>query len=164
MSIVLACLVGLYFVVPLADRLWYGARLPSTHRDAEWLGTWQSDQVSFVSGRLLARLPDPIPRDQEFDVEALVYYRIWCPYRTGSFVPMKMVGYLPADESGGSGGNADSPVKVPARLTFKFKGEPGPQQQTIDYVATSDSGSTVFVGGYRSAGPFDMGHFTLAKR
>jgi hypothetical protein len=161
--IVVASLVAVYFALPIADRLWYAIKTPSKYRDTQWSGDWHSDQFSLVSGRILAHLPDPIPRDEEFDVDALVYYRIWNPYRTGCFVPMKMVGFLPSYSSGGGGGNADAPVVVPAHVTFKFKGG-GPSEQTIDYVATTDSHTTMFVGGYRSAGPYDMGRFALARR
>ena len=75
-----------------------------------------------------------------------------------------MVGYLPSDNSGVGGGNADTPVVVPARITFKFKGDGGLYEQTIDYVATTDSHTTIFVGGYRSAGPYDMGRFAIGRR
>lgn len=74
-----------------------------------------------------------------------------------------MVGYLASNNTGG-GDNADSPVAVPAHYTFKFKGGDGPSAQVIDYIATSDARGTLIVGGYRSEGPFDLGHFTLGKR
>ena len=162
--LVVCTLVVLYFAMPLVDRVWFSMRTPTKYTDAEWVGDWNSEQISLVSGRILAKLPNPIPRDEEFDVDALVYYRIWCPFRTGSFVPMKMVGFLPSDDSGAGGGNGDAPVVVPPRITFKFKGGGGPYEQTIDYIATSDQQNTLFVGGYRSAGPYDMGGFFLARR
>ena len=161
--VVTTVLLVIYFALPIVDRVWFAFRVPSDFSDAQWHGDWNSDQFSLVSGRLVVNLPNPVPIDQEFDVDALVYYRIWSPYRTGKTVRMKMVGYLASDQSGG-GGNADSPVIVPPHYTFKFKGGDGPSAQTIDYIATSDAHPTMIVGGYRSAGPYDMGRFALAKR
>ena len=126
-------------------------------------GDWKSDRYMLTSGRLVVRLPDPIPKDQEFDVDSLVYYRIWSPYRTGRTMPMKMVGYLATNQSGG-GSNAASPVVVPQHYTFKFKGGDDPSAQLIDYVATSDTEDTIIVGGYRSRSPHDLGRFALMKR
>ncbi len=161
--VVAAVLVAIYFAFPVVDRVWFAFRVPSDFYDAQWRGDWNSDRFKFVSGRLLVKLPDPVPKDQEFDVDALMYYRISSPYRTGSTVRMKMIGYLASDQSGG-GGNADAPIVVPPHYTFKFKGGDGPSVQTIDYIATGDAHDTMIVGGYRSAGPYDMGHFALAKR
>jgi hypothetical protein len=161
--VVAAVLIVIYFALPILDHVWFTFHIPSDFSDARWRGDWNSDYFSPVSGRLLVKMPDPVPKDQEFDIDALVYYRIWSPYRTGGTVRMKMVGYLASGASGG-GGNADGPVIVPPHYTFKFKASDGPSAQMIDYVATSDAHDTMIVGGYRSAGPYDMGRFALTRR
>ncbi len=161
MVTLLVAALAIWFFSSLIDHFWFIQQIPSDYADAQWSGEWQSDRVSIVSGRLVAILPEPIPRDEEFDVDAIVYYRIWCPYRSGSVVPMKMVGFLPSEDSSARGGNTDTPVVIPA--TFSFKGGDGPSEQTIDYVATTDEDATIFVGGYRSSGPSDMGRFVLEK-
>ena len=114
-----------------------------------------------VAGRILAELPTPLPEGELFKVKAFVYYKITSLYRTGSFVPMEMEGFV--DPTGTtSGGNADDPVVLPSRLTFKFKGGAG-GAQTIDYVSTADSQFTRITGGYRSSSPYDIGTFSLEK-
>lgn len=161
--VIAVVLLVIYLSLPIVDRIWFALSVPSDFADAQWRGEWNSDEFSLVSGRLVVKLPDPLPKDQEFDVDAVVYYRIWSPYRTGRTVRMKMIGYF-ASEQLGFGGNADSPVIVPPHYRFKFKGGGGPSAQVIDYVAASDVHATMIVGGYRSAGPYDMGRFALAKR
>ena len=74
--VVTAVLLVIYFALPIVDRVWFAFRVPSDFSDAQWHGDWNSDQFSLVSGRLVVNLPNPVPIDQEFDVDALVYYRI----------------------------------------------------------------------------------------
>ena len=158
----IAGLVVCLIVLPIVDRVWFALSAPSAYDDARWRGEWNSEEFLSVSGRIIAKLPDPIPRDQEFDVDALVYYRITSLYRTGCAVPMKMVGYLPSGGSGGGSGSV-TPTRAPPRMTFKLKGD-DPSKQSIDYVATTDDHVTLIVGGYRSTSPYDMGRFVLAYR
>ena len=154
--------LAVYFGLPLLNRIWFRFACPADFRSAPWAGTWQSESFSLISGRIAAKLPNPIPRDEAFTVEAIVYYDLWCPYRTGSCVPMTLAGYFGSDSSG-AGSTGQTPVTVPPRLTLSFKGGSGPSAQTVDYVATSDTQTSVIVGGYRSQGPYDMGRFGLSR-
>ena len=103
--------VVFYLVAPLVNSLWFLCVRPANFHAVQWSGTWQSESLSLISGRIVAKLPDTIPRDQAFSVEAMVYYNLWCPYRAGNCVPMKLAGYFGSESSGG--GSSATPVIVP---------------------------------------------------
>ena len=143
------------------DSVRFSLARPADSKIWNYEGKWESNSAPMVAGRILVELPTPLPEGQSFKVKAYIYYKIPGLYRTGSFVPMEMEGFV--DPTGTtSGGNAGNPVALPPRVTFKFKGGDG-EGQTIDYVSTSDSQFTKISGGYRSSSPYDIGTFSLEK-
>ena len=100
------------------------------------------------------RLPDPIPEDEDFQAEALVYYPIYSLWRPGQFVKMDFTGHLSTDSS--SSGGHTSKV-IPAKLSFK--GMMG--SQTIEYVALVDEHRRQILGSYLSRMPHDHGFFWI---
>lgn len=153
--------VVLGFAIRILDSVRFSMARPADAKTCNYEGTWESDSAPMVAGRILAELPSPLPEGEPFTVKAFVYYKVTSLYRTGSFVPMQMEGFVDASGTT-SGGNADDPVVLPPRVTFKFKGGAG-GAQTIDYVSTADSQFTRIAGGYRSSSPHDIGTFTLEK-
>ena len=147
--------------VRIIDAARFSMARPAEARTCNYEGRWESSSAPMVAGRILAELPSPLPEGQPFKVKAFVYYEVTSLYRTGSFVPMEMQGFVDP-EGTTSGGNGDNPVVLPPRVTFQFKGGSG-GAQTIDYVSTADSQFTRIAGGYRSSSPYDIGTFSLEK-
>ena len=165
---VLPTLLALYCVVMLADLVWFRTQIPLGFYNANWTGSWESDQY-VMPGRLLVRLPDPLPENEDFKAEALVYYPIYCPWRTGRFVKMDFAGNFNPDEAassgqssnpipnGGGGGSGSLSFKKGGKLSFR--GVVG--DQVVEYVAVVDSTRTRIVGGYLSRSPRDYGFFSI---
>src|SRR5262249_31368198 len=86
--LVLPMLLFVYALVKFVDFAWYRVAIPVGFRDANWSGSWETKVYGGLSGRLLVRLPDPLPVGQEFKAEALVYYPIYSVWKTGQFVRM----------------------------------------------------------------------------
>ncbi len=137
--------------------------IPDDAEQYNYSGSWESERVPMVAGRILAQIPYPPPKGEPFTVNAYIYYNLTSIYRPGEFVPMVMDGMI--QESGEvAGGNTESPIILPPRINFKYQGEPGPGgKQTIDYVSTSDTDFIQIVGGYRSQSPYDIGIFRIQK-
>jgi hypothetical protein len=151
-------LVVLYCAVKGADSIWFRARLPADFHDANWSGTWHTNQYG-IAGRLVVRLPDPLPKSEEFKAEALVYYPIYSGWKTGRFVKMDFTGYFRPEASSSSG---ESTVPSPQKEKggeLKFKGTSG--NQIVDYVALIHREHDLIVGGYLSQTPDDYGIFSL---
>jgi hypothetical protein len=145
----------------IANEIRFRLAMPVDAESFNYSGSWKSQKVPMVAGRIVAELPSPPPKGKRFTVKAFVYYNITSLYRKGSFVPMEMEAFI--DDTGTtSGGNSDNPVVLPPRVTFKFKGGDG-GGQTIDYVSIFDDQFTLITGGYRSSSPFDMGAFSIEK-
>lgn len=146
----------IYSFGKIADFGWYRATIPIGFRDSNWSGSWETKAYGGLSGRLLVRLPHPLPVDEDFKAEALVYYPIYSVWKTGQFVKMDFVGrYSPASPtSGGQSTNA-----IPAGGMLKFKGVAG--RQSVEYAALVDESRTRIVGGYLSRDPDDYGHFFI---
>jgi hypothetical protein len=145
-----------YWAVKSADFVWFRARIPSSFQNANWSGTWQTNQYG-VFGRLLVRLPDPLPSNKEFKADALVYYPIYSAWKTGRFVRMEFTGYFNPDASSSSGTSTVPSSKKGGEL--KFKGLAG--DQIVDYVALIDGDHRLIVGGYLSQTPDDYGSFQI---
>jgi hypothetical protein len=155
-------IIVLGIAVRIVDSARFSMARPPDAMTCNYEGSWESHSAPMVAGRILAELPSPLPEGEPFKVKAFVYYKVTSLYRTGSFVPMEMEGFV--DPSGTtSGGNTNDPVVLPPRVTFKFKGGAGGGSQTIDYVSTADSQFTQIAGGYRSSSPYDIGIFALEK-
>jgi hypothetical protein len=153
---ILPALLAIYSFVKLADFAWYRSAIPIGFRDSNWSGGWETKGYGGLSGRLLVRLPDPLPVDEDFKAEALVYYPIYSVWKTGQFVKMDFAGrYSPASPSpAGRSTNA-----IPAGGILKLKGVAG--HQSVEYAALVDESRTRIVGGYLSRDPDDYGHFFI---
>jgi hypothetical protein len=151
-----------YWAVKTADLVWFRAFVPITFQHANWVGAWRTNQYG-LSGRLLVRLPDPLPDNKEFKAEALVYYPIYSGWKTGQFVKMSFTGYFSPNASSSSG-KSTVPSNVPVPNIggeLKFKGFAG--DQIVDYVALIDSDRSLIVGGYLSQAPYDYGSFGISS-
>lgn len=149
-------LLALYVLVLLADFLWFRTQVPAGFQNANWSGEWETQQYWGFSGRLLVRLPDPLPENQDFKAEALVYYPIYSGWKTGRFIKMDFTGHFSPDTSA-SGGQSTNPIPGGGKL--KFKGAVG--NQVVEYVALIDDSRMRIVGGYVSRSPFDYGNFFI---
>ena len=155
---VLPALLVIYTVLGIANSLWYRFYLPPGFQNANWSGNWQTERYSGLSGTLLVRLPDPLPEDIDFKVEALVYYPIYSVWKTGQFVKMDFVGrFSPKDAS--SAGESTNPIPGGGGGKLSFKGSAN--GQVVEYSAVIDETRTRIVGGYLSSQPDDHGHFSI---
>jgi hypothetical protein len=152
----LTIMLGIYVVVKLADYGWYRLQIPIGFHDANWTGKWDTEQYFGTMGRLLVRLPDPLPEDEDFKAEALVYYPIYCPWQTGRFIKMDFEGHFSPDNASSSGNSTN---RIPGSGKMKFKATLG--NQIVDYVAIIDNGHTRIMGSYQSQSPYDYGFFWI---
>lgn len=151
-------LLAIYLLLGLANSLWFRTRLPLGFQNANWTGTWETRRYSGLSGTLLVRLPDPLPEDVDFKVEALVYYPIYSGWKTGQFVKMDFIGHFsPTDPA--STGETTNLIPSGGGGKFSFKGSA--EGQVVEYSALIDPTRTQIVGGYISSQPDDFGHFSL---
>jgi hypothetical protein len=150
--------VAVYAVAKLADFAWYRSQVSADFRDANWSGHWETKGYGGLSGRLLVRLPDPLPEDVDFRAQALVYYPIYSVWKTGQFVRMDFAGRF-SSNAPASGGRSTNPISPGGLL--KFKGMAG--RQVVEYAALVDESQTRIVGGYLSHDPHDYGHFFIRR-
>lgn len=151
-AVLVAAVVG-------ADYLWFRLRLPVGFYNANWSGGWQS-RVWGLRGRLVVRLPDPLPENEDFKAEALVYYPIYSGWKTGQFVKMDFRGRLdPATRS--SGGVTTNPIDGGGKGGGKFTFKATAGNQTVDYVAIMNDRRNAIDGGFVSEQPTDHGVFWI---
>jgi hypothetical protein len=72
LAVLLSVGLLLFWGAHLANDFWYEQSIPRDFQGARWEGEFTSTKHP-TSGRLLVRLPDPIPRDEEFDFEGVLY-------------------------------------------------------------------------------------------
>jgi hypothetical protein len=111
----------------------------------------------FISGRLLVRLPDPLPENEEFKAEALVYYPIYSAWKTGQFTKMDFTAEFTPDGVSSAGQSTNNIPGGGGKM--KFKAIAG--DQVVEYVALIDETRTQIVGGYLSTAPDDYGFFAI---
>jgi len=130
--------------------------------DFNYIGEWNS-KMAPVSGRILVKIPYPLPENQQFEIDSVVYYNLFSLFRSGQFVPMKLEG-LVTNQQTSSGSNSETPIVIPPTITFKSKVlNKSDKEQKIEYVSTFDKKYTTITGGYLSESPFDIGVFSLRK-
>ena len=152
--------IALLLLIGIADFFYFRASVPLNFYDANWTGRWKTEDVGWIRGRLLVKLPDPLPENESFYAQALVYYPIYSVYRTGQFVPMDFEAeYSPNKAS--SSGAAETPLALPGGK-LKFKGMAG--RQVVDYIAIFSDDQRRIIGCYESDSPYDYGHFVLNKQ
>jgi hypothetical protein len=146
-------LLALYIAVRIVDSAWYWTQRPASFRDANWSGEWRTSKYGGLSGRLLIRLPDPLPENKDFKAAALVYYPVYSLWKTGEFVMMDFTGHFRPDAPTSTGTSTN---EIPGGK-LKFKG--AIEDQVIDYAALIDEGRLHITGGYLSRSPDDYGSF-----
>ena len=161
--IAVVVLLGIRLLVPVVNALVFHWSVPADLADAQWRGEWRSEVYPMISGKIVADLPDPIPAEGTFQVDAFVYYNLWSLFRRGGKLRTSLTGAVAPGQSMGTNVGSDTDLHAPIQITFQFKGGPGPGSQVIDYVATADTYWTIIAGGYTSVRPADMGVFTLKK-
>jgi hypothetical protein len=156
----LASIFVLYVFVKLADFVWFRSQLPVTFANANWSGKWETQRYGGLSGNLVVRLPDPLPENQDFAAEALVYYPVYSAWKTGQFVKMDFQGHFSPDTPSSAGRSTNAiPSGGPGKL--KFKGTVG--NQVVEYVAIITESRTRIVGSYLSTAPYDYGYFNITN-
>lgn len=153
--------VIVYWCVLLLNNIWYEMSVPRDFRDARWEGEFFSAKHP-TSGKLLARLPDPIPRDQEFEFELLVYYNVWSFFLTGKTARADFVGYL-SGKGPVTAGTEMRPTVIPRHFSFSLKGGTTPFPRDIKYTATIDRDDQFVAGSYSAQASFDVGYFSMNK-
>jgi hypothetical protein len=156
---VLPVVLALYLIVMGVDLIWYRSHVPVRFQSANWEGSWETRRFLGISGRLLVRLPDPIPEGVDFKAEALVYYPVNSVWRSGQFVRMDFMGHF-RPESPTSGGQTTNSIPTEGGM-LKLKSVVG--NQVLEYAALLDDGGTNIVGGHLSRNPDDRGHFWLSR-
>ena len=148
--------VGIKILWRIFDGLVFHLRKPKEAAEFNYQGEWRSCLTRIVGGRILAKIPQPMPRGEAFQIKIFVYYSLGI-YRPGFFMPMELEGFVALDQSegGGSGRNDDESGSV---ISFKFKGT---RNQRVEYVSTSTNKDLQISGGYRSYGPNDLGQFFI---
>jgi hypothetical protein len=154
---ILPVLLAIYCLAKVTDFAWFHARKPAEFQDANWSGTWRTEQFGGFTGRLIVRLPDPLPEKQDFKTEALVYYPIYSAWKTGRFVKMDFTGHFDPDAPGSAGQSTNTIPSGGGKL--KFKGVIG--NQVVEYVALINASRSQIVGGYLSQLPNDYGCFVI---
>jgi hypothetical protein len=156
---VLPAILALYVFIQTADCFWFRTQIPIGFTNGNWSGKWQTQQYLGLSGNLLVRLPDPLPENEDFKAEALVYYPIYSAWKTGQFVKMDFQGHFSPDSPASAGHSTNTIPGGGGKL--KFKGTAG--NQVVEYVAIIDESRTRIVGGYLSTSPYDIGYFHIKK-
>ncbi len=151
-------ILALYVCLKIADAIWYHTQIPAAFADAKWFGSWSTERYGGFTGDLIVRLPDPLPENQDFKAEALVYYPIYSGWQTGRFVRMDFDGRFTPDSPTSAGRTTN---RIPGG-NLKFKGKAG--NQIVEYSALIDETHTLIIGGYISNDPDDEGYFSIVKR
>jgi len=154
-----AVLAG-YVLVQIADYAWFRSQIPITFANANWSGRWTTYDYFGLSGRIVVRLPDPLPENEEFKAEALAYYPIYSVWKAGQFVKMVFVGKFSHD-SPITAGQTTNAIEHGGGGKMSFKAAIGPQ--VVEYSALIDQGHTRIVGGYFSQSPSDAGSFWITN-
>jgi hypothetical protein len=155
---VLPVLLAVYVLARVTDFVWYRTQRPADFRDANWSGEWRTARYGGLSGRLLVRLPDPLPENKDFKAEALVYYPVYSVWKTGQFVRMEFTGHFSPDAPASAGKSTN---EIPGGGKLKFKGMVG--HHVVDYAALLDEDRRLVTGGYVSRSPDDHGSFCVER-
>jgi hypothetical protein len=149
--------LAVYLLARVADAVWFRAARPADFADANWAGEWRTAQYWGLTGRVLVRLPDPLPVNTDFKAEALVYYPVCSLWKPGRFVRMDFTGHFSPDAPASAGRTTN---EIPGGK-LKFKDVAG--DQVVEYAAVIDGGRTVVSGGYLSRSPHDYGSFWVER-
>lgn len=155
----LAGLVGVYVLARAADAVWFRTQRSADFADANWAGEWRTAKYAGLAGRLLVRLPDPLPEGVDFQAEALVYYPVYSVYKTGRFVRMDFTGRFDPARPASAGTSANDIPDGCGVLKIKAVAA----GQVVEYAAVLDRYRSAVAGGYLSRLPDDHGSFWLTQ-
>ena len=152
-------------IANLANTIILKSSIPNKFEDAKWEGKWKSGNFGFVGGKIIANLPDKIPNNKEFEVDAMIYYNIWSLYKMGGIKEFKLIGMLGDDNSGGGENMVKENREIKPSSSFNFKASVfGLGNQKIDYSGIANRNKSIIVGGYKSINPGDIGNFKIEKK
>ena len=169
LKVLLLKIVGIGLLVILlgllANSIILKSSIPERFIDAKWEGTWKSSSFSIVGGKIIANLPDEIPNNREFKVDAMIYYNIWSFYKIGRIKEFQLIGMLGSNNSGGGENiiKANRELKLNSSISFKAELR-GSGNQKIEYLGISNNKKSIIVGGYKSLRPNDLGNFKIEKK
>lgn len=156
----LPAILAAYIALQFADYAWFRTQIPVTIANANWAGRWTTYDYLGLSGRIVVRLPDPLPENEDFKAEALVYYPIYSMWKTGQFVKMAFDGKFTPD-SPITAGRSTNTIDHGGGGKMSFKGTVG--DQVVEYSALISPNRTRIVGGYFSYSPPDAGSFWITN-
>ena len=156
--------VGVFAVVVarVVNTIRYQQSVPRDLHNARWEGDFVSSRQP-VSGRMIARLPDPLPRDQKFAFELMVYYNVWSFFLSGKTARADFIGYLSSRSPAVVGAESRASV-IPRQFSFELKGGSSGFPEDIVYVAILSEDNQYISGAYSASSGFDVGTFSMRKR
>ena len=160
MSRLIVWCVLLFAAVVIANEAVFRLRVGSEAWNGSWKGAFSSTMQP-VSGHLLVDLPDPLPRNEPFEFEAVIYYNIWSLFRTGNYARLTFTGKLQSEETV-STETESRQIRVPRQ--FSFKSRSGGGLPDIVYTATIGPADTYIAGSYMVGDGVDIGTIELVKR
>ena len=69
----------------------------------------------------MAKFPEVLPTNEEFEVDIMIYYNIWCAYNTAGVREFTMIGIVRDDHSSTGANEEDSSKVVQVVKTLKFR-------------------------------------------
>lgn len=131
-----------------------------------WIGSWNSSETLFASGKIVVDLPYNLPINEPIYVDMLVYYNVWSLYNTCGTSEFKCVGLISENNSasGNSGITENSIDKKEDSKSFSFSAKfTSATGQEIEYNGVVNINRTKIIGGYISSHPNDFGDFILKR-
>jgi len=157
-------ILPLIFIIYIANSVILRISTPDKFEESKWKGNWQSENFGFIGGKIIANLPDQIPNNEEFDVEAMIYYNIWGFYNMGGVSEFKLKGTLGTNNSGGGQNQFEENRDIKLSPSFNFKAKAISNNSiNLEYSGIANRDKTIIVGGYKSKYPRDIGSFTIEK-
>lgn len=152
-------------IANITNAIFLKSSIPEKFKDAKWEGNWKSGSFSLIGGKIIANLPEEIPNNEEFEVEAMIYYNIWSIYKMGGIKEFKLIGMLGDDNSGGGENMVKENRELKPSPSFNFKAKVfGSGNQKIDYSGIANRSKSIIVGGYKSSNPGDLGNFKIKRK
>ncbi len=166
-SLLRICRIGILIIIlaNLTNAYILNSSIPNKFKDAKWKGNWKSGNLGIIGGKIIANLPDEIPNNESFEVNAMIYYNIWSLYKIGGIKEFKLIGKLGDDNSGSGENMVKENRDLKTGSTFNFKASVfGIGNQKIDYSGIANRNKSIIVGGYKSLNPGDLGNFKIEKK
>ncbi|MFC1671166.1 hypothetical protein ACFL20_12315 [Spirochaetota bacterium] len=132
---------------------------PAGKKHSLWTGWWQSKVDTSSSGRLVMRLPHPLPKDKEFIAGVYIYYRRYgMDKRSGSRL-VKARGFFRLSKKGET--DETKSGKVP--FIIRLSGIERRNRHVVRFKAYANDSISEFHGRFRWQNPFDTGSIFLKR-